>query len=75
MTVEGETQEIDVLFLPKCVRPGDVLEVGDTIAFCGHVGPPLDSRVSVTITSPSETALPATWQPTRSAGSMIPGLT
>jgi hypothetical protein len=52
MTVQGEVQEIDVLFLPKGVRPGDVLEVGDVVAFSGHVGPPLDSRVSVTITSP-----------------------
>jgi hypothetical protein len=41
-----------MLFLPKCVRPGDILEVGDIIAFCGHVGPPLDSRVDVTITAP-----------------------
>jgi len=53
MTVEGQVQEIDMLFLPKGIRPGDVLEVGDVIAFSGHVGPPLDSRVSVTITSPS----------------------
>jgi hypothetical protein len=47
-------EEIDMLFLPKGVRPGDVLEVGDVVAFSGHVGPPLDSRVSVTITSPIE---------------------
>ena len=53
MTVQGQVQEIDMLFLPKGVRPGDVLEVGDMVAFSGHVGPPLDSRVSVTITSPS----------------------
>ena len=51
MTLLGE--EIDMLFLPKAVRPGDVLEVGDTVSFSGHVGPPLDSRVEVTITSPS----------------------
>jgi len=50
MTLLGE--EIDMLFLPKAVRPGDVLEVGDTVSFSGHVGPPLDSRVEVTITSP-----------------------
>jgi hypothetical protein len=53
MTVEGAVQEIDMLFLPKGVRPGDVLETGDTISFSGHVGPPLDSRVEVAITSPS----------------------
>jgi hypothetical protein len=51
MTLLGE--EIDMLFLPKSVRPGDILEVGDTISFSGHVGPPLDSRVEVIITSPS----------------------
>jgi hypothetical protein len=59
MTVEGQVRDIDVLFLPKGVRPGDVLEVGDVIAFSGHVGPPLDSQVSVTITSPSGAAHPA----------------
>jgi hypothetical protein len=53
MTVEGAVQEIDMLFLPKGVRPGDVLETGDTVSFSGHVGPPLDSRVEVAITSPS----------------------
>jgi hypothetical protein len=53
MTVEGQVQEIDMLFLPKGVRPGDVLEMGDVVAFSGHVGPPLDSLVTVTITSPS----------------------
>jgi hypothetical protein len=36
------------------VRPGDVLEVGDVVAFSGHVGPPLNSQVSVTITAPSK---------------------
>jgi hypothetical protein len=51
LTLNG--QEIDMLFLPKGVRPGDVLEVGDTVSFSGHVGPPLDSRVDVIITSPS----------------------
>jgi hypothetical protein len=50
MTLQG--QDIDMLFLPKCVRPGDILELGGSIAFCGHVGPPLDSRVDVTITAP-----------------------
>jgi len=51
MSLLGE--EIDMLFLPKSVRPGDILEAGDTVAFSGHVGPPLNSQVSVTITSPS----------------------
>lgn len=51
LTLLGE--DIDMLFLPKCIRPGDILNMENTIAFCGHVGPPLDSRVDVTITSPS----------------------
>jgi len=51
LTLQG--RDVDMLFLPKGVRPGDVLEVGDTVSFSGHVGPPLDSRVDVTITSPS----------------------
>jgi hypothetical protein len=36
------------------VRPGSVLEVGDAFSFSGHVAPPLDSRVTVTVTSPSD---------------------
>jgi hypothetical protein len=59
MTLLGE--EIDMLFLPKGVRPGDVLVAGDTVAFSGHVGPPLDSRVDVTITSPSGTIRQRSW--------------
>ena len=51
LTLLGE--EIDMLFLPKGVRPGDVLETGEAVSFSGHVGPPLDSRVEVFITSPS----------------------
>ena len=50
-----------MLFLPKGVRPGDVLEVCDTVSFSGHVGPPLDSRVDVTITSPSGIRHAASW--------------
>jgi hypothetical protein len=55
-------QDIDMFFLPKGVRPGDVMEVGDTISFSGHVGPPLNSRVEVTITSPSGVPHSAIWQ-------------
>jgi len=50
-----------MLFLPKGVRPGDILETGDTIAFSGHVGPPLDSRVAITITAPSGVVHSRTW--------------
>ncbi|MBN1538405.1 MAG: hypothetical protein JW908_16840 [Anaerolineales bacterium] len=53
MNLQGKN--IDMLFLPKGVRPGDILEVGDTIAFSGHVGPPLNAHVDVTITSPDAT--------------------
>lgn len=59
LTLKG--QDIDMLFLPKGVRPGDVLQLGDTIAFSGHVGPPLDSRVEVTITSPGGAVHQRTW--------------
>jgi hypothetical protein len=59
MKLKGK--DIDMLFLPKGVRPGDVLEVGDTISFSGHVGPPLDSAVSVGIVSPSGVTRSRTW--------------
>ena len=51
MTLKG--QEVHVFFLPMGVRPGSVLEAGDTFSFSGHVAPPLDSHVTVTVTSPS----------------------
>ena len=56
MTLKGK--EIDLFFMPRCVQPGDILQTGDTFAFCGHVGPPLNSAVAVTITSPSGAVLP-----------------
>jgi hypothetical protein len=59
MTLKG--RDIDMLFLPKGVRPGDVLELGNTVSFSGHVGPPLDSRVTVTITSPGGAVHSRTW--------------
>jgi hypothetical protein len=58
-------QDVDLLFLPRGIRPGDVLTVGDTVAFSGHVGPPLDSRVQVTITAPSGTVRSRTWHANR----------
>jgi hypothetical protein len=51
MTLRGEP--VDLFFLPKGVQPGDILALGDTFSFAGHVGPPLDSSVMVTVTSPS----------------------
>ena len=59
MTLKGE--DIDMLFLPKSIRPGDVLNVGDVVAFSGHVGPPLDSKVSITITAPSGATFSREW--------------
>ena len=59
LTIDGT--DIDMLFLPKSIRPGDVLEVGDTVAFSGHVGPPLDSQVSLMITSPSGAVYQRVW--------------
>ena len=51
MTIKGE--EIDLLFLPRNGFPGQILEVGDTLSFSGLVGPPLNSKLSIKVTSPS----------------------
>ena len=51
MTPKG--QEIDLFVLPTGVRPGAILEVGDRFVFAGQVGPPLASKVTVRVTSPS----------------------
>jgi hypothetical protein len=51
MTLKGE--DIDLLFLPRSGFPGQILEVGDVLAISGHVGPPLDSKLEITISSPS----------------------
>jgi hypothetical protein len=63
MTLRGE--EIDMLFLSKSIRPGDVLELGDVVAFSGHVGPPLDSQVGVRITSPAGVVRERIWHANR----------
>jgi hypothetical protein len=51
LTLKGK--EIDLLFLPKSGAPGQIMQVGESFSFSGHVGPPLDSKLNVTITSPS----------------------
>ena len=51
MTLKG--QEIDIFLMPTAVRPGAVLEIGDRFVFAGQVGPPLASRVTARVTSPS----------------------
>ncbi|MBC8422441.1 MAG: hypothetical protein H8E01_00260, partial [Chloroflexi bacterium] len=53
-TVKGE--EIDLFIEPTGVKPGAVLEVGDTFAFAGQVAPTLASRVDVVVTSPGQVA-------------------
>jgi hypothetical protein len=50
-TLKGE--EVDLFFLPRSGFPGQMLEVGDVFSFSGHVGPPLDSKLTVTVTSPT----------------------
>ncbi len=51
LTLRGE--EIDLFVTPTGVRPGEVLEVGDTFSFAGQFWPLLPSKLSVTVTSPS----------------------
>lgn len=49
-TLKGKS--IDLFIEPTGVKPGAVLEVGNTFAFAGQVAPPLASRVDVVVTSP-----------------------
>ncbi len=51
MKLEGK--DIHIFILPTGIRPGAVLEVGDTFRFAGHLMPTLDSQVEFTATSPS----------------------
>ena len=53
LTLKGE--DIHIFILPTGVRPGAVLQVGDTFHFAGHIMPTLDSQVAVTVTAPSGT--------------------
>ncbi|MBM4464662.1 MAG: VCBS repeat-containing protein [Chloroflexi bacterium] len=46
-------QDIHIFILPTGTQPGAVLEVGDTFRFAGHIAPTLDSKIAVTVTSPS----------------------
>ncbi len=54
LMVKGE--EIDLFIEPTGVKPGAILEVGDTFAFAGQVAPTLASWVDVVVTSPGEVA-------------------
>ncbi len=51
MTIKGE--EIDIFAHPMGVRPGTLLEVGDTVSFSAQIAPTLPSEVEVIITTPS----------------------
>jgi hypothetical protein len=51
LTLNGE--DVDIFFLPRGVQPGDILVTGDIFSFSGHVGPPLNSQVAITVTSPT----------------------
>lgn len=46
-------KEINAFFHPTGVKPGDTLQVGETLSIAGQVAPTLASTVDVTITSPS----------------------
>ena len=50
MTIGGE--EIDAFVVPLAVRPGSILETGDTFSFSAQLAPTLPGRVDVTITGP-----------------------
>jgi hypothetical protein len=51
MTLKG--REIDMFLHPMGVRPGSILEVGDTASFSGQVAPTLESQVWMRVVSPS----------------------
>ena len=51
MTLKG--RPVDLFVHPTGVRPGSILEVGDTFSFAAQIVPTLDSRLAVTVTLPS----------------------
>jgi len=51
MTLKGKP--IDMFFHPTAVRPGSVLETGDTFVMAGAAAPTLPVLVSYSVTSPS----------------------
>jgi hypothetical protein len=53
MSLKGE--EIHLFIHPTGVRPGDVLQVGDTFHFAGHILPTLNSKVQVVVNAPGGT--------------------
>jgi hypothetical protein len=51
LTLKGE--DIDLCILPTAVRPGEILEVGDTFRFAGQIFPAVAAKVTVSVASPS----------------------
>jgi uncharacterized protein (TIGR03437 family) len=50
-------QDIDLFIHLTGIRPGSVLEVGDTFSIVGAVGPPLPALVSTKVTTPGGRAM------------------
>jgi hypothetical protein len=63
MVLKGE--DIDLFFYPRSGFPGQILHEGEVLSFAGHVGPPLDSKLTITVTSPSGVTQTITGQANR----------
>ena len=63
MTLKGEN--IDLFIHLTGVRPGTILEVGDTFSISGAVGPTLAATVSTTVTMPSGQVVQTSGQASR----------
>ncbi len=50
LTLRGN--EVEMFFHPTSIRPGQILQQGDTLALAGQIAPTLDSMIDVTITGP-----------------------
>jgi hypothetical protein len=51
LTIAGD--EIDAFVVPLAIRPGTILESGDTFSFSAQLAPTLAGRVDVTISGPN----------------------
>jgi len=51
LSVKGE--DVDLFITPTALRPGSILEVGDTVAIAGTIWPTIDSKGWFTFTAPS----------------------
>ncbi|HEY3128584.1 MAG TPA: carboxypeptidase-like regulatory domain-containing protein [Acidobacteriota bacterium] len=50
-TLKGKP--IDLFFHPTAVRPGTILQIGESASFAGYSAPTLPSKIEVIVTSPS----------------------